>query len=73
MQNVASLGQVCQCYFWDSSASAKYYGYAYVAGGSTWQMQVGNASHLLTTVSPTSPVTPATGDEWSIWGIVEVT
>jgi hypothetical protein len=73
MQNVTNLGQIVQCYYWDSSASTKYYGYAYVAGGSTWQMQVGNGTANLTTVSPTSPVVPANLDEWSLWGIVEVT
>lgn len=73
MQVVSNLSQVVQCYYWDSSASTKYYGYAYVASGTTWQMQVGNAAANLVTVGVASPVAPGTSDEWSLWGTVEVT
>jgi hypothetical protein len=73
MQNVANLGQLAQCYYWDSSASTKYYGYAYVATSTTFDMQLGNAAANLVTASATSPVVPGNLDEWGIWGTVEVT
>lgn len=73
MQNVANLGQNVQGYYYDSSTGLKYHGYAYTSSGTTFDLQVANANSNLVTVSATSPVVPATGDEWMIWGTVEVT
>jgi hypothetical protein len=73
MQNIANLGQYAQCRYYDSSTGNIYHGKAYVSSSTTWDMQLANASGNLVTASATSPVVPATGDEWTIWGQVETT